>query len=152
MQLIKLDVETKLEIEWSTENCSPMEPMFVPRPGASEEDDGEMFNNPVLFFRFTLDIQSSRHGVVFKSHNLLAVHFTDLSLSACLGVVLAPVINSNPGESDFLVVLDGKSFQEMARASVNVEMHIDMHGFFIPQHDEDPLPADCTVKESSTRC
>ncbi|KAK3533663.1 hypothetical protein QTP70_024016, partial [Hemibagrus guttatus] len=102
-KVIKLDVETKLHVEWSTENCFPTEPVFVPRPGASEEDDG---------------------------------------------VVLTSVINCNPGESDFLLVLDGKSFQEMARASVNVELHTDMHGFFIPQHDAE-LPAAATA---STPC
>ncbi|MCJ8737373.1 hypothetical protein PDJAM_G00023160 [Pangasius djambal] len=106
-KIIKLDVETKLKVEWSAENCLPIEPVFVPRPGASEEDDG---------------------------------------------VVLTSVINGNPGESDFLLVLDGKSFQEMARASVNVELHIDMHGFFIPQHDVEPPPAEGTATESSTRC
>ncbi|XP_067104883.1 beta,beta-carotene 15,15'-dioxygenase [Osmerus mordax] len=51
------------------------------------------------------------------------------------GVVLISVINSNPGQSDFLLVLDAKSFKEIARAYVNVELHMDMHGFFIPQGD-----------------
>ncbi|KAG7327290.1 hypothetical protein KOW79_008896 [Hemibagrus wyckioides] len=99
-KVIKLDVETKLQVKWSAENCFPTEPVFVPRPGASEEDDG---------------------------------------------VVLTSVINYNPGEPDFLLVLDGKSFQEMARASVNVELHMDMHGFFIPQHDAEHLPSAATA-------
>ncbi|TSL68244.1 Beta,beta-carotene 15,15'-dioxygenase [Bagarius yarrelli] len=95
VQAFKLDVETKLHDEWSAENCFPSESVFVPRPGATEEDDG---------------------------------------------VVLNSVINCNPGESDFLLVLDGKSFQELARASVNVELHMDMHGFFIPLHDAEQPP------------
>ncbi|XP_062869248.1 beta,beta-carotene 15,15'-dioxygenase [Trichomycterus rosablanca] len=70
-KVIKLDVETKQRVEWSSENCTPTEPVFVPRPGATEEDDG---------------------------------------------VVLTSVINSNADESDFLLVLDGKSFTELARA------------------------------------
>lgn len=45
IQVIKLDVETKLQVEWSAENCWPSEPVFVPRPGASEEHDGELFKN-----------------------------------------------------------------------------------------------------------
>lgn len=49
MQVIKLDVETKLQVEWSAENCWPTEPVFVPRPGASEEDDGELFKTPDFF-------------------------------------------------------------------------------------------------------
>lgn len=71
VQVIKLDVETKLQVEWSAENCWPAEPVFVARPGASEEDDGEMYNytyNYILFFQFTLNIQCSRHGLVIKSH------------------------------------------------------------------------------------
>ncbi|KAF7703292.1 beta,beta-carotene 15,15'-dioxygenase [Silurus meridionalis] len=104
-KVIKLDVETKLQVEWSAVNCCVTEALFVPRPGASDEDDG---------------------------------------------VVLNSVINCNPAESDFLLVLDGKSFQELARASVKVELHIDMHGFFILQHE--PLPAERTAGESSTRC
>ncbi|XP_053368492.1 beta,beta-carotene 15,15'-dioxygenase [Clarias gariepinus] len=106
-KVIKFDVETKLKVEWSAENCLPMEPVFVPRPDAIEEDDG---------------------------------------------VVLTTVINSNQGEADFLLVLDGKSFQELARASVNAELHIDMHGFFIPQHDAGALPTGAAAKESLTRC
>ncbi|XP_030621009.1 beta,beta-carotene 15,15'-dioxygenase [Chanos chanos] len=48
------------------------------------------------------------------------------------GVILTSVINSNPGESDFLLVLDAKSFTEIARAYVKAELHMDMHGYFIP--------------------
>lgn len=105
-KVFKLDVETKLHDEWSAENCFPTESVFVPRPSASEEDDG---------------------------------------------VVLTSVINCNPGESDFLLVLDGKSFKEIARANVNVELHMDMHGLFIPQHDVEQ-PAEGPAKASLTRC
>ncbi|XP_071402888.1 beta,beta-carotene 15,15'-dioxygenase [Centroberyx affinis] len=48
------------------------------------------------------------------------------------GVVLTSVINSNPGKSGFILLLDGKTFKEVARAYVNTELHKDMHGFFIP--------------------
>ncbi|XP_072516214.1 beta,beta-carotene 15,15'-dioxygenase isoform X2 [Salminus brasiliensis] len=88
--ITKLDVETKQRLEWTAENCFPSEPVFIPRPGASEEDDG---------------------------------------------IILTSVINSNPGESDFLLVLEGKSFKEVARVYVNAELHIDMHGYFMPQSD-----------------
>ncbi|XP_066503498.1 beta,beta-carotene 15,15'-dioxygenase isoform X2 [Hoplias malabaricus] len=89
-KIIKLDVQTKQQLEWTANNCFPSEPVFVPRPGATEEDDG---------------------------------------------VILTSVINSNPGESDFLLVLDGKSFKEVAKVYVGVELHIDMHGYFIAQND-----------------
>uniref|UniRef100_A0A4W4GC78 Beta-carotene oxygenase 1 n=1 Tax=Electrophorus electricus TaxID=8005 RepID=A0A4W4GC78_ELEEL len=90
-KITKLDVQTKQRVDWTSENCAFTEPVFVPMPGASEEDEG---------------------------------------------VILTSVINGNPGESDFLLVLEGKSFKEMARIYVNAELHIDMHGFFIPQNDE----------------
>uniref|UniRef100_A0A667ZTT4 Beta-carotene oxygenase 1 n=1 Tax=Myripristis murdjan TaxID=586833 RepID=A0A667ZTT4_9TELE len=48
------------------------------------------------------------------------------------GVVLTSVINSNQGQSGFILVLDAKTFKEVARAYVNNELHKDMHGFFIP--------------------
>ncbi|XP_058486127.1 beta,beta-carotene 15,15'-dioxygenase [Solea solea] len=49
------------------------------------------------------------------------------------GVALVSVINSNPGQSDFILILDGRTFKEVARANVNTELHKDVHGFFIPQ-------------------
>uniref|UniRef100_A0A672IM17 Beta-carotene oxygenase 1 n=1 Tax=Salarias fasciatus TaxID=181472 RepID=A0A672IM17_SALFA len=49
------------------------------------------------------------------------------------GVVLLSVINGKPGQPDFLLFLDGKTFKEVARAYVKAELCKDMHGFFIPQ-------------------
>uniref|UniRef100_A0A3Q3NIU8 Beta-carotene oxygenase 1 n=1 Tax=Mastacembelus armatus TaxID=205130 RepID=A0A3Q3NIU8_9TELE len=49
------------------------------------------------------------------------------------GVVLTSVINRNPDQSSFVLVLDAKTFKEVARAYVDTELHKDMHGFFIPQ-------------------
>ncbi|XP_010737874.2 beta,beta-carotene 15,15'-dioxygenase [Larimichthys crocea] len=51
------------------------------------------------------------------------------------GVILSSVINSNPGQSDFIIILDGKTFKEVARACVNADLQKDMHGFFIPQRN-----------------
>ncbi|KAM4631221.1 beta,beta-carotene 15,15'-dioxygenase [Polymixia lowei] len=48
------------------------------------------------------------------------------------GVVLTSVVNSNPGQADFLLVLDAKSFKEVARAYVSTGLHVDLHGYFIP--------------------
>ncbi|KAM9713130.1 beta,beta-carotene 15,15'-dioxygenase-like [Menidia menidia] len=48
------------------------------------------------------------------------------------GVVLSSVINCNPGQSGFIIVLDGKTFKEVARAYVHTDLHKDMHGLFIP--------------------
>ncbi|XP_062297682.1 beta,beta-carotene 15,15'-dioxygenase isoform X2 [Scomber scombrus] len=48
------------------------------------------------------------------------------------GVVLTSVINTNPGQNGFILVLDGKTFKEAGRAYVNSPLHKDMHGFFVP--------------------
>ena len=40
-QLIKLDTRTKQTELWEEEGSSPSEPVFVARPGATEEDDGK---------------------------------------------------------------------------------------------------------------
>ncbi|XP_075308477.1 beta,beta-carotene 15,15'-dioxygenase isoform X2 [Odontesthes bonariensis] len=49
------------------------------------------------------------------------------------GVVLSSVINSNPGQSGFILILDGKTFKEVARAYVHTDLQKDMHGLFVPQ-------------------
>ncbi|XP_054479186.1 beta,beta-carotene 15,15'-dioxygenase [Anoplopoma fimbria] len=89
-EIAKFDTETKEKIYWREDNCSPSEPVFIPRPNGESEDDG---------------------------------------------VVLASVINSNPGQSCFILILDGRTFKEVARAYVNTPLHKDMHGFFIPQEN-----------------
>ncbi|XP_061877124.1 beta,beta-carotene 15,15'-dioxygenase [Entelurus aequoreus] len=48
------------------------------------------------------------------------------------GVVLTSVINNNPDQLNFILVLDGKTFKEVARGYVKTELHKDVHGFFIP--------------------
>ncbi|KAL2088540.1 hypothetical protein ACEWY4_015439 [Coilia grayii] len=50
------------------------------------------------------------------------------------GVLLMSVINTVPGEHGFLLVLDAKTLKEIARAHVKAELHMDMHGHFIPQN------------------
>ncbi|KAK2859340.1 hypothetical protein Q5P01_003960 [Channa striata] len=84
----KFDTETKEMIYWNEDNCSPSEPVFIPRQNGESEDDG---------------------------------------------VVLTSVINSNPDQRCFILILDGQTFKEVARAYVNTELQKDMHGFFIPQ-------------------
>lgn len=37
---MKLNVQTKETREWWEEECYPSEPLFVPTPGATDEDDG----------------------------------------------------------------------------------------------------------------
>lgn len=49
------------------------------------------------------------------------------------GVVLTCIVTSDPKEAPFLLILDAKTFKELGRARVNVEMHLDLHGMFIPE-------------------
>ncbi|XP_034164301.1 beta,beta-carotene 15,15'-dioxygenase isoform X1 [Pangasianodon hypophthalmus] len=52
------------------------------------------------------------------------------------GVILSSVVSVNPKKSPFMLVLDAKTFKEIARASVNTAVHLDLHGIFIPQESE----------------
>lgn len=51
------------------------------------------------------------------------------------GIVLTCVVKSDPKEAPFLLVLDAKTFKELGRAIVDVEMPLDLHGMFIPEKD-----------------
>jgi beta-carotene 15,15'-monooxygenase len=73
-------------IEWYEENHYPSEPIFVPRPGAVDEDDG---------------------------------------------VVLAVTLDG-PRALTYLLVLDGKTMQTLAKAYSPVFQPYDVHGQFFP--------------------
>lgn len=47
-KIIKLDVETGEAIERGTSDTRPSEPVFVPRPGATREDDGILMSIVLL--------------------------------------------------------------------------------------------------------
>ncbi|XP_010130647.1 PREDICTED: beta,beta-carotene 15,15'-monooxygenase [Buceros rhinoceros silvestris] len=51
------------------------------------------------------------------------------------GIVLTCIVVSDPKQAPFLLVLDAKTFKELSRVTVNVEMHLDLHGIFIPEKD-----------------
>ncbi|XP_055129096.1 carotenoid-cleaving dioxygenase, mitochondrial isoform X2 [Symphalangus syndactylus] len=48
------------------------------------------------------------------------------------GIILSVVITPNQNESNFLLVLDAKNFEELGRAEVPVKMPYGFHGTFIP--------------------
>ncbi|XP_061571977.1 beta,beta-carotene 15,15'-dioxygenase [Cololabis saira] len=48
------------------------------------------------------------------------------------GVILSSVVSSDPGTSPFLLVLDARTLEEVARASIPASVHMDLHGLFIP--------------------
>ncbi|XP_015784651.1 beta,beta-carotene 9',10'-oxygenase-like [Tetranychus urticae] len=95
-QLLKCDVITKETVLWSDQGCAPSEPVFIPRPGAVDEDDG---------------------------------------------VVLSAVLYEKIENEGFLLVLDGKSFKEMARAHFKTPSAItsDFHGLFCPVESPEKL-------------
>ncbi|XP_011521411.1 beta,beta-carotene 15,15'-dioxygenase isoform X1 [Homo sapiens] len=91
-KIIKYDILTKSSLKWREDDCWPAEPLFVPAPGAKDEDDG---------------------------------------------VILSAIVSTDPQKLPFLLILDAKSFTELARASVDVDMHMDLHGLFITDMDWD---------------
>ncbi|CAK6972489.1 beta-carotene oxygenase 2b [Scomber scombrus] len=83
--LIKMDLNGKQMKVWEQPGLYPSEPIFVPSPNATEEDDG---------------------------------------------VVLSVVITPNKDKSTFLLVLDAKTFKELGRAAVPVNIPYGFHGTF----------------------
>ncbi|XP_069470373.1 carotenoid-cleaving dioxygenase, mitochondrial-like isoform X2 [Ambystoma mexicanum] len=83
--LLKMDVETKVTKIWRESGFYPSEPVFVPHPDATEEDDG---------------------------------------------IILSVVITPEENKSTFLLVLDAKSFTEIGRAEVKVQIPYGFHGVF----------------------
>ncbi|XP_069470374.1 carotenoid-cleaving dioxygenase, mitochondrial-like [Ambystoma mexicanum] len=83
--LIKMDVPTKAMKVWKEEGCYPSEPVFVPLPDSTAEDDG---------------------------------------------VILSVVVTPNENKNTFLLVLDAKTFAEIGRAEVPVQIPYGFHGVF----------------------
>ncbi|KAM4567050.1 beta-carotene oxygenase 2b [Odontesthes bonariensis] len=83
--LIKMDIRGKHMKVWEHPGLYPSEPIFVPSPDATEEDDG---------------------------------------------VILSVVITPNKDKSTFLLVLDAKTFEELGRAVLPVNIPYGFHGTF----------------------
>lgn len=47
-------------------------------------------------------------------------------------MILSSVISPDPTASPFMLVLDAKTFKEIARAYIPASVHMDLHGHFIP--------------------
>uniref|UniRef100_A0A3Q1EXR1 Beta-carotene oxygenase 2b n=1 Tax=Acanthochromis polyacanthus TaxID=80966 RepID=A0A3Q1EXR1_9TELE len=82
--LIKMDLQGKHMKVWDHPGLYPSEPIFIPSPNATEEDDG---------------------------------------------VILSVVITPNKDKSTFLLVLDAKTFEELGRAEVPVNIPYGFHGY-----------------------
>lgn len=85
--LLKIDVETGAVREFSVPDAHCSEPIFVPRPDSTDEDDG---------------------------------------------VVLSVMLDT-AAEASWLLVLDGATFEERARARLPHRLPYDFHGRFFPE-------------------
>ncbi|XP_064207562.1 carotenoid-cleaving dioxygenase, mitochondrial-like isoform X2 [Anguilla rostrata] len=83
--LLKMDLQGKRLKAWHHPGLFPSEPVFVPSPDATEEDDG---------------------------------------------VILSVVVTPTQEKSTFLLVLDAKTFEELGRAEVPVNIPFGSHGVF----------------------
>jgi carotenoid cleavage dioxygenase-like enzyme len=86
-QVLKVDLQTRQEWTWKQPECYPGEPIFVGRPGRTDEDDG---------------------------------------------VILSVALNADQGNS-FLVVLDARNLEEIARAEIPQPVLFGYHGAYFPQ-------------------
>ncbi|KAG2691874.1 hypothetical protein I3760_08G026300 [Carya illinoinensis] len=84
--LIKIDLVEKKAKNWYEEGAVPSEPFFVPRPGATEEDDG---------------------------------------------VVISMISQKSGG--GYALLLDGSSFEEIARAKFPYGLPYGLHGCWVPK-------------------
>ncbi|CAI9093539.1 OLC1v1029051C1 [Oldenlandia corymbosa var. corymbosa] len=84
--LTKIDLMEKKAKNWHDEGSIPSEPFFVPRPGATTEDDG----------------------------------------------VVISIISGKNGEG-YALVLDGSSFEEIARAKFPYGLPYGLHGCWVPK-------------------
>lgn len=48
---------------------------------------------------------------------------------------MSSIVTSDPQKLPFLLVLDAKTFKEIARARVSADVHLDLHGMFIPEKE-----------------
>lgn len=75
---MKLNVQTKEARVWQEEDCYPSEPLFVPTPGATEEDDGRTASS------LTLNRE-------MQAHELLKLNeFADVRLISYIFLFLLP--------------------------------------------------------------
>ncbi|KAF3446406.1 hypothetical protein FNV43_RR11585 [Rhamnella rubrinervis] len=85
--LTKIDLVKKKATNWYDEGTVPSEPLFVPRPGAKEEDDG----------------------------------------------VVISMISGKNGDG-YALLLDGSTFEEIARAKFPYGLPYGLHGCWVPKH------------------
>ena len=66
--MLQLDFFGKKAKNWYEEGAVPSEPFFVPRPGATEEDDGKSISFLVVYYVLL-------NNVLIKIKSLIPFHF-----------------------------------------------------------------------------
>ncbi|GCC28427.1 hypothetical protein chiPu_0006857 [Chiloscyllium punctatum] len=66
------------------------------------------------------------------------------------GVILSSIVSTDAKKSSFLLILDAKTFKELGRASVSVDVHLDLHGIFIPEEELQAKKKLQSLEESSS--
>lgn len=51
------------------------------------------------------------------------------------GVLLSSVVSLNPEKPPFMLILNARTMEEIARAEVDTSFHVCLHGCFIPQKE-----------------
>lgn len=115
---MKLNVQTKETREWWEEECYPSEPLFVPTPGATDEDDG------------TIRRAGGQSQWCFMFY--CRISWWVMLLLRAAGVLLSVVVKPGTEKAAFLLVLDAKTLSELARAEVRVNIPVTLHGMFNP--------------------
>lgn len=103
---------------WERAGLYPSEPIFVPSPNAEEEDDGVILSvvitpNKVGRSPFVLK-RLNPTGTIRNNKPIV------FSLFGCC----------SKDKSTFLLVLDAKTFEELGRAAVPVNIPYGFHGTF----------------------
>ncbi|KAL3862653.1 hypothetical protein ACJMK2_008607 [Sinanodonta woodiana] len=77
-RLLKIDIETRQVLEWAEDGCYPCEPVFVPNPDGTEEDDGVLLS---AINDIKADVQSKAFLVILDAKNMreIARAYFDLS-------------------------------------------------------------------------
>jgi len=110
---LKFDTINKQSLIWAEENVIPSEPVFIGSPNSNPEiEDEGLYNFNVSYLVIILIIL----------------------IDLISGVILSLVLSELDETKAYLLVLDAKSFKEIARASFQTKSSIpgDFHGIFIP--------------------
>lgn len=101
---------------WQEDECYPSEPLFVPTPGATEEDDGKTLTHIITL--------SLTHTKLQVNHIYIYIYIA--------GVLLSIVVKPGAERPGFLLVLDAMKLTELARAEVNTIIPVTLHGTYKP--------------------